>query len=252
MMRHPFVLKRALALWCLVGTSAVACGQVQPEVQVFGALKNMMMHGDISAQTSLRDHTSSGIYGLGAVAGLKGEILVWDGTPWVSQMDQDGTLDLTNVEVRTDGDVDATLFVAAKVNAWQEVKVPARVQSQADLEAHLLKAARRSGLDPESPFPFLLEGSFSRVQCHVVQWQDGDMEHTCEKHKSTGPHGELTRVEGRILGFHSLHHHRVFTHHSTNVHMHVQTTQPPLVAHVDGLTLGEGCRLLLPASVGEE
>ena len=50
-----------------------------------GAIKNFMHQGDVSAKAGLaqfkeRPH----FYGLGALAGLQGEILVWDGQPIVS------------------------------------------------------------------------------------------------------------------------------------------------------------------------
>jgi len=49
-----------------------------------------------------------------------------------------------------------------------------------------------------------------------------------------------------ILGFYSTHHHAVFTHHSTNMHLHVKTRGHVLAGHLDDLTLGEGMVLQLP------
>jgi hypothetical protein len=55
------------ALGC---TSAIASAQ-NPDVHIHGALKNMMMHADISPQAALSTYSgSAGWWGLGAVAGL--------------------------------------------------------------------------------------------------------------------------------------------------------------------------------------
>lgn len=218
----------------------------QPEVQFFGALKDMMMHSDISSKARLADHSgSAGMWGLGAVAGLQGEVFIEDGTPWVSRSEA-GNPDA--VVVDQEAEAEATLLVAARVAGWTPTKLPRKVKTQAELEDFLLKAAREAGFDVDAPFPFRLTGTFSEVQWHVVNWKEGDMEHTCEKHKMTGPHGVLAALQGEILGFHSLHHHRIFTHHSTNVHMHVKSASGDLVAHVDGLTLGKGTTLWLPGN----
>lgn len=220
------------------------------EVLVFGALQDMMMHADISAKAALADHSGQpGWWGLGAVAGLQGEVLIEDGTPWVSRSGSDGA---NAVDVAAEPAAQATLLVAAQVDSWQPQALPRRVRTQADLEAHLRKAARKAGLDVDTPFPFRLTGSFRALEWHVVKWAEGDMEHTCEKHKTTGPHGVLETADGAVLGFHSLHHHRIFTHHSTNVHMHFKSASGDLVAHVDGLSLGEGTTLWLPAPTTED
>ena len=247
-------------LWCLVGVWGLAVGLPyaagaqsdlpvhQPEVQFFGALKDMMMHSDISSKAKLADHSGQkGMWGLGAVAGLQGEVFIENGTPWVSHVNRD---DLNDVVVESDASAEATLLVAARVDAWSSMALPRKVRTQEEFEAFLLDAAQDAGLEVESPFPFRLTGTFTDLQWHVVNWKEGDLEHTCEKHKTTGPHGVLPSMEGEVLGFHSLHHHRIFTHHSTNVHMHVKSASGDLVAHVDGLTLAKGVTLWLPAVEG--
>ena len=251
-------------LWCLVRSwvLVVAVGVplaawTQPdlpenrlEVKFFGALKDMMMNADISPKAKLADHSGQeGMWGLGAVAGLQGEVFIENGTPWVSRVDRD---DVNEVVVESDASVEATLLVAARVESWSTIALPCKVRTQAELEVFLRDAAQEARLDVGRPFPFRLTGTFKDLQWHVVHWKEGDMEHTCEKHKTTGPHGTFTELEGEVLGFHSLHHHRIFTHHSTNVHMHVKSASGDLVAHVDGLTLGKGMTLWLPAGTGRD
>jgi len=236
-----------LALWMAIQADSLAqSGESngQPEVLFFGALQDMMMHSDISAKASIADHSGeAGWWGLGAVEGLQGEVFIEDGVPWVSRA---GIAKDDEVVVEAAPGAEATLLVAARVPGWTAHAVPRKVQTQSELEEHLLKAAKKAGLDVEAPFPFRLTGTLEDLHWHVVNWKEGDLEHTCEKHKTTGPHGVIQALQGEVLGFHSLHHHRIFTHHSTNVHMHVRSESGDLVAHVDGLRLGKGTTLWLP------
>ncbi len=49
------------------------------------------------------------------------------------------------------------------------------------------------------------------------------------------------------LGFYSTHHHAAaFTHHSTNMHLHVKTRGHVLAGHLDDLILGQEMVLRLP------
>ena len=41
-----------------------------------------------------------------------------------------------------------------------------------------------------------------------------------------------------VLGFYSNKHHAIYTHHTTNMHLHIKTNENDLVAHVDDLMLG--------------
>lgn len=228
-----------LAIGC---TGTIASAQ-NPVVYVHGALKNMMMHADISPQVDLSEYSgSAGWWGLGAIAGLKGEVLIWDGEPWVS------SADAGQITLRSSPEAEATLLVASQVEEWQVISVPEGVTSQEEFEAFLAKAAENAGLDVTQPFPFRLEGMFDSLAWHVVDWKEGDTEHTCEKHKTTGPHGVETDIESQLLGFHSVKHHRIFTHHSTNIHVHAWLNNAGTVAHVDGLTLSNGTNLILPKS----
>lgn len=239
-MNHKRTSKR-LFMWLALGWVGTTASAQNPEVHIHGALKNMMMHADISPQTSLSAYSGTlGWLGLGAVAGLKGEVLIWDGQPWVASASED------QIVLQSDPEAEATLLVASQVEDWQEWPVPRKVSSQEEFETFLAQTAEDAGLDVKQPFPFRLEGRFKTLAWHVVDWKEGDMEHTCEKHKTTGPHGVETDLETQLLGFHSLRHHRIFTHHSTNIHVHAWIDDSDVVAHVDGLILSKGVILLLP------
>ena len=57
---------------------------VGTDVEFYGALRNMMHKGDISAKYDLRNlKKTTHLYALGALENLKGEIMILDSTPFI-------------------------------------------------------------------------------------------------------------------------------------------------------------------------
>jgi alpha-acetolactate decarboxylase len=211
------------------------------KVEHKGALRNFMHKNDISAKANLTDlENIDHLYALGAVEELKGEILIMDGKPYISAQ-KNGKLEITN-----NFDEKASLLVYANVLAWQTFEVPENVVSYKDFENYVEKVATENGIDTEKPFPFLLSGTAKSFDWHVINWDSADSVHTHKKHRESGLYGTKTNLKVDILGFYSKHHHAIFTHHTTNMHMHVKTPDDKLSAHLDDLVLGEGMKLQLP------
>lgn len=114
------------------------------------------------------------------------------------------------------------------------------------LEGFIRISAVEKGFYLGKPFPFLIEGEISSLDWHVIDWPEGDMVHTHKKHKISGLNGTIKEKEVEIIGFFSLHHKGVFTHHTTNMHMHFRTEDSELVGHLDDLQLGREMTLKLP------
>jgi acetolactate decarboxylase len=221
-----------------------ACNDTQKStdytVHHYGALKNFMHKNDLSSRVNLSSFVdSSHVYGLGALEGLKGEILIWDGDPHMST-DKGG-----NVHVDPSFDYEAGLFVYSRVAEWQTITIPDDIMEYDDLENFIAQTAAEKGLDTTVAFPFLIDGVCQTLDWHVINWPAGDSVHTHQKHQTCGPHGQITDDSVDILGFYSNSHHAVFTHHTTNMHLHFKTKTYTLAGHVDGLTLASG-KLMLP------
>jgi acetolactate decarboxylase len=227
-------------LFCLT-----ACSEPTPNpgnVRWYGELRGIMHRNDLNAHAQLTDFAQiPHLYALGAVEGLKGEVLVLDGQPLVSQVQGDSLV------IREDFDLGATLLVTAQVDAWQEIQIPHNVRTYPQLESFIGEVAATSGLNADLPFPFLLTGTVASVDWHVINWPEGDTEHTHEKHIRSGLHDTWTQRKVEMLGFYSSSHHAIFTHHTTNMHIHVYTVDGTLSGHADNLELGEGMVLKLPA-----
>lgn len=215
--------------------------EVNYKVEYKGALKNFMHKGDISAKTALKElEKLKHVYALGALENLKGEIQIFDNKSY-NTIVVDSVLTFDNSFEKK-----ATLLVFASVNKWKSISIPTVVVSHEQLEKYIEQEAKKNQIDTDEPFPFLIEGSPKSFDWHVINWKDGDTEHSHEKHINSGINGSLKNTPVDILGFYSNSHHTIFTHHTTNMHMHVKTLDNSIAGHLDNIILGERMTLKLP------
>lgn len=201
-------------------------------------MRNFMHEGDLSAKVyldTLKDNQH--IYALGALENLKGEIQIINNQPFISRES------LSEVSIDNSWNHKAALLVWAEVDKWVETPVPDDVHTYDELEQFIAEASGNG----EHPFPFLLKGAVASLDWHVINWPEDDTVHTHEKHRASGPNGTVENSDVEILGFYSTEHTGIFTHHTTNMHLHFRTKDEKLAGHVDGLLLGqEKMSLYLP------
>ena len=211
------------------------------EIGYEGALKNIMRKGDISAKTTLQKYKDiKNLYALGALENLKGEILILDGKPFNTIVSADSII------IDSTFNKSATLFVHASVSDWIELPVPDNITSESQLIEFISETALSIKMNIKKPFPFLVEGKARLVDFHIINWKEGDLEHSHEKHINSGINKSLNDREILVLGFYSTSHHGIFTHHSSNVHMHLKTQDEQIAGHIDKLVPGKGMILKLP------
>ncbi|MCM4159059.1 decarboxylase [Antarcticibacterium flavum] len=237
-MHKSFLLVAALSL--------ISCEEESTphkyEVQYYGAMKNMMMEGDLTATATLTEFEAvENLYALGAMEDLKGEIQIFNSKAMNSIVQND------SVKIDTSYDYKSALFVFAQVPSWKRVNIPDTVTTAQSLENFIARAAGENEQDMEEPFPFLLEGEVSSLEWHVIDWKEGDSIHTPQKHRESGLQGTLSEEQVAVVGFYSRSHHRIFTHHSSNVHMHFKNEDESLAGHIDELS-PKKMTLLLPGA----
>ena len=215
-------------------------------VEHYGELRQTIRQGDVSASVDLNNMQSiENLYALGAFEGLKGEILIVNGRSLSTRALND------DVQFVNTSDKKATLLVTASVDAWKSFKLGEDVPNEEGLEKRILSFANLQGIGTDQPIPFLIEAEADALDWHVIDWPEGDNEHTHEKHKTSGPHGTLENQKVVILGFWSDSHHGIFTHHATNMHMHFVTGDETLAGHIDGFSGLRNVTLKLPAASGK-
>ena len=240
MSRNPILI--LAIIFQLLGCTPNDQGTFHVEVGYSGALRNFMKEGDISAKVDLSNfETRDHFYALGAFENLKGEIQIFDGKPYNTHV--------TNRELSIDTTFEkkASLLVFAIVKKWNVYTLPNSIKNMLQLEQYLATTAASQDLSIDKPFPFLISGIAEKVDWHVIDWEKGDMDHTHEKHMSSGLQGTLKNARVEIIGFHSANHKGIFTHHTTPLHLHVKSEEEGVAGHVDDLVMNGGMTLMLPA-----
>ena len=234
---------RRIALFVIAVITQYSLLQAQEKysVEFFGALRSTIIEGDISAQADLSEFMEiENFYALGAFEDLKGEILIM-GPETYSVRATDG--EIAFIDPYTEK---ANLLVTATVPEWREVVLDAGTGSMDELQHSIENIAREEGLNLDEPFPFIIEGSFKELKWHIIDWPKDDPVHTHQKHRTSGPHGTIHDQPVKILGFWSDAHHGIFTHHSTNMHLHFVTQDGEVAGHVDGLNDWNELRIFIP------
>ena len=216
-----------------------------PEVETFGSLREIIHQGRIEGRVPLaRALARPHAYALGARGRLDGEFIVVDGHVTESRPDGRGGVRSAAYDAARDS---AALLVVAHVSAWRDIMV-ARPIPIASLPDTLAARAGAFGLPSSGPFPFLIEGPVTGLAWHVA---DGSKlapgPSTHEAHAKAAVRGGAAAVSAEFVGFYSDHHQGVFTHHDSDVHIHVLVRDRGIAAHVDSLCVAPGARIRLPA-----
>jgi acetolactate decarboxylase len=207
-----------------------------------GSFAATMREGATAARISADSLPARGVWAVGPTQALAGELTVVDGTAYVA------TISHRQVRVVEDRSAGAPFLVWAEVPRWSARPLPAGLDDQRALEAHLRALAPEMGLDPDGPFPFLLTGAPREVAWHVLGGPGPAAAggHGGQRH-GHGAGGMMLRDRPMTLvGFYSRRHEDVFTHRGEFSHIHLVTEDRALSGHVDALVPGGGLTLHLP------
>jgi acetolactate decarboxylase len=215
----------------LLIVTACACSSQseQPMVNSIGELRQIMHQGKFEARVGLDTLAKTNVYGLGAMDSLAGEILILDGNVFQSSGKDDSLF------VSTDSKTKATLLVYAEISAWDTLNIA----NATDMETELSKVANLL-----KPFPFILIGKPS-IDYHIINFdaKNGDF----NKHKEGAFTGSIDNEDLTVLGFYSTDAKGIYTHHDSNLHMHMINENRTIMGHVDRIDInGKDLKLLLP------
>lgn len=230
-MRSTFYLLFLLVL-------LLACEPINNKgVRVVGALQNVMHKGQLEGNISLDSLSENGYYGIGPLAGLRGEILLFDGVPYVSFIKTNA------VAVEEMPSATAPFLVYAQVKEWEESALPAEIQTQKQLENYLTDISGESA----EPFPFILSGMVAEADYHIQNLPEGtQVSSPAEAHQGQ-QNFTLQNTEVDMLGFYSKKHKGIFTHKDSYMHMHILSSDKSQMGHLDAIEFGNNSfRLLLP------
>jgi len=237
----------------LAGAAAAAAGLPFDFIH-FGNFTRMVESGHSGGQVLLADLPQrQGDWGLGATAGLKGEIVQIDGQLLVSP----GSDAQGRVQAPQPGE-QAVLFAGARVRAWAELAVPIDM-SQAQLESFVREQAAARGLSLEQPFAFRVEGRFPSLTWHVVTGEPstgGHDPHRAHGAMMAGGHANqhsgmkvfhAPGATGQLVGIYSgAGLEGVVSHAGERFHLHFVDSGATVSGHVDRYAVAAGAVLKLP------
>jgi len=207
------------------------------DIKIVGAMKNVMWKGELGSSINLDTISNkNGLYGLGPVSYLTGELLINNGKSYVSKVTPDSTM-----KVEKTFNTSAPFFVYGNVTAWNEIDLPSDLKTIHDLEKFIDNKTTKF----KRPFAFKLIGKVSNAIIHIQNLSEGTkVSSPAEAHQGqTNYNIENEYVE--IIGFFSTEHKGVFTHHDSFLHMHLMTKDEDKMGHLDELEIGE-MKLYLP------
>lgn len=236
--KHITVILLAFAvISCKTNEKDTIKNDTYPDVKVVGAMKNVMWNGELEGKIELDTISDKeGLYGLGPESYLNGEILIMDGTGYVSKVISDSTM-----SVEKTFKTSAPFFVYGHVKEWVEMDLPASVKNMGDLEMFIDENTK----DAKRPFVFKLEGKAANAIIHIVNLPEGSTVSSPDEAHRGQINYTLENEDVNVVGFFSTQHKAVFTHHDTFMHMHLITKDENKMGHLDDLEIGS-MKLYLP------
>ncbi|WP_405210707.1 acetolactate decarboxylase [Dokdonia sp. Asnod2-E02] len=236
-MKYILLLTFAICLASCNSKGETATATTYPDVKVVGAMKNVMWKGELEGSILLDTITNKeGLYGLGPESYLTGELLIINGTSYLSKVNSDTTMTVTSTY-----EVSAPFFVYTNVTDWYEINLPASVKTIKDIEDFVSERTKEA----KRPFAFRLEGTVSKAEIHIQNLpRDTKVSSPQEAHQGQTNY-TLQDEEVEIIGFFSIMHKGIFTHHDSNIHLHLITKDQSKMGHLDNLTI-DNLKLFLP------
>ena len=207
------------------------------EVETYGTLQEVLRQGQDQGRVVVAEAATPHAVGLGALEGLAGEVVIFEGQMYTGRVDSDRVVS----DRGTERD-EAAFLAVAEVPVWNELTV-ARTVSLADLSLMLAEISGENALGEFDTFPFAIEGELLNLESHVING-------SCPIANPDGPppaRQSAPRSQGRLVGFYTTLPPGKLTHHGSSLHVHVVLAgKKPLVAHVDEVTITAGSTLLVP------
>lgn len=207
------------------------------DIHIVGAMKNVMRKGELAGIIKLDTiEDKTGLFGLGPVSYLTGEILVKDGQVYVSKVLTDSTM-----SVEKTFDVSAPFFVYANVNEWNEIELPKNIKTIKELEFYI----GQKMVTTKKPFAFKLKGQVSSATIHIQNLPKETKVSSPEEAHQGQISYNLAHSDVDIVGFFSTKHKGIFTHHDSFLHLHMMTKDERKMGHLDQVEF-DALKLYLP------
>lgn len=192
-------------------------------VTIVGALKNVMRDRQLQGMIQLDTLSpKKGLYGLGPLSFLTGELMLYDGKSYKSQSSSDSTMIVTR-----SFNAEAPFFVYTRASQWTPLSLDQPISNITDLQRMIDKATTST----VEPFVFTLSGKIEYARVHIQNLSE-DHEPPEDLH-SRQMNFTLHNKQVKMVGFFSRNHQGIFTHHDSFLHIHLITADEKIMGHLD-------------------
>ncbi|NBC57914.1 MAG: alpha-acetolactate decarboxylase [Bacteroidetes bacterium] len=207
------------------------------EVQSVSAMKNVMWKGELGAKIQLDTLNKNGLYGIGPLEGLAGEITIVEGQIYISTVD-----DNNQIRVEKQPHVGAPFFVYTNAEKFKEIKLPEDVTN-----LNLLNKFLSKNHDTDNAYMFKLKGQIESGKIHVQNLPPNTKVSSPKEAHQGQVDFEIDNKAVEMIGFYSNSAHGVYTHHDTNIHVHLITKDKTMMGHCDATSFNpKSIKLYLP------
>jgi alpha-acetolactate decarboxylase len=253
------IMRNVVLMGGIVGVLLVFVGEMSAaERESPGADRDFVQIGTMHQVIGQQDHGPRAaaaeicqrpdFYGVGALAGLTGELTFLKSKAFATRVTPGGGLSAVS-----ESEANATLLIGQSVTQWKEVALREAIGSD-DVDATLRKLIQKNKGETRGPLVFLIEGTFSDVVLHVING-------ACPVHarrsgvelaEEQKPYKlQPTRIEGTMVGVFALNAAGRMTHPGTVQHAHLVFRDPDsgerITGHVEHYGIGKSATLKLPA-----
>lgn len=195
------------------------------ELQQYGKMREVLRDGKTEARVIPTEVCSENSWGVGALAGLEGEITITGGKILVAT----GGMELREAT----SEDSACMCYFFDVQDWESVTIDKDIPAD-EIDSYL------SDKNISDLFPFRVEGSFSNLDFHVITG-------SCPINGGEPLRDSVEIVDGQLVGIFASDAAGVVTHHGSKTHIHVVTDeQQPRTGHVDAVTIKKGSMIYFP------
>jgi len=237
---NPIAFRSLLIpLLLLVSGISLAAQSTPHQVSITGQMKDVKWKGELQGKLLL-DSLPGGaaLYGMGPLAFIRGEIMVYGGRYYVARVQPD-----SSIQVKEESHIEAPFFGYAVIPAWKSMNLPDTVWNLSQLQTWLGTLNFNRG----AAFMFRMEGQIQEARIHVVNLPEGSQVRSPEDAHRGKVDYVLNQGIVSIIGFYSTRHRGIFTHHDTYLHLHLLSADKQKMGHVDGLRFDpKHMRIFLP------
>lgn len=204
-------------------------------IKVVGAMRNVMLKGELFGRIDIDTiRNRKNLYGFGPAEYLTGELLIVNGKSYVSKVLPDSTM-----IVEETYKVKAPFFAYDNITDFEVEDLPASIRTISQLEEyinHKLKNYNKAIF-------FKISDTIESAIIHTLNLPEGtEVKSHNDAHQGKVSF-EIRNKKIDIIGFFSREHTGIFTHHDSNLHMHLISKDPSMMGHLDKAHFSKGAKI---------